>query len=164
MARSLQSALSDRTTTNCNTGWLFSSSVTGDGAAPHLNDASFDHITLPHTLAIVPHVAIDTSVLSKITWYRKHLFIPQSCRDLRISLDFQAVAKAATVYCNGHLVGDYRGAYTPFTVDITSRVSFGSMNIIAVQVDSRQRKDIPRKEEMLITWLALALCGTLTSL
>lgn len=143
VTRSLQSTTSNRVTRSCNTGWLFSSSVKGDGAAPRLNDASFDRVTLPHTIAVVAHHAIDTSVFRKITWYRKHLFIPDSCRGLRIAIAFQAVAKAATVYCNGHLVGEHRGAYTPFTVDITNRVSFGCMNIIAVQVDSRQRKEIP---------------------
>ena len=141
-AANLKSDSPNRVNINFNTGWLFSGSVSGDGAAINMKESSFKPVTLPHTIAVVPHMSIDTSVYSRITWYRKHFVRPDSYRGRRISIEFQAVSKYAEVFCNGQHVGGHKGAYTPFTVDITDHVSFGGDNIIAVQVDSRQRKDI----------------------
>ena len=52
---------------------------------------------------------------------------------------------AAEVFVNGTKAASHRGGYVPFTVDLTKHVEFGpdADNVIAVRVDSRERKDIP---------------------
>lgn len=133
----------DRCEVDFNTGWLFAGKDIPEGYAVRLDEAEFMPVCLPHTSRIVPHTAIDTSSFAMISWYRKHFFLPEEYRGRRVSVEFQAVSKAARVYCNGKPVGEHRGAYTPFDFDITGEIAFGNDNVIAVRVDSRQRKDIP---------------------
>jgi beta-galactosidase/beta-glucuronidase len=64
----------------------------------------------------------------ELLWYRRTLdvpagFVPQGGRLL---LHFGAVDQTATVYVDGHEVGDHHGGYLPFTVDLTEVVSTGS--------------------------------------
>lgn len=141
-ATKVKTSGSDRERIPFNCGWLFSGSA-DDCAAAGIDESSFQHVVLPHTIALVPHADIDTSVYGRITWYRKHFVLPDIYRGRRISIEFQAVSKAAEVFCNGQRVGEHEGAYTPFTVDITDNVSFNSDNVLAVKVDSRQRTEIP---------------------
>src|SRR5687767_12471580 len=50
---------------------------------------------------------------------------------------------AATVSINGRRVREYRGGYTPFSFEITSHIIWRGDNVLAVEVDSTERKDIP---------------------
>src|SRR5687767_1694734 len=50
---------------------------------------------------------------------------------------------AATVSINGQRLGEYRGGYTPFSFEITSHINWRGDNVLAVEVDSTERKDIP---------------------
>ena len=67
----------------------------------------------------VPHKSVDTSSFAVLSWYRKHSTLPAAWQEKRITLSFEGVAKVAAVYCNGVGIGEYRGAYTSFTCDIT---------------------------------------------
>ena len=50
---------------------------------------------------------------------------------------------AATVTINGHKLGEYRGGYTPFSFDLTPHLKPDGHNVLAVEVDSTERPDIP---------------------
>ncbi len=50
---------------------------------------------------------------------------------------------AATVYLNGERLGEHRGGYTPFTIELTGHVRWDAENVLAVEVDSTERPDIP---------------------
>jgi beta-galactosidase len=128
---------------NFNADWLFSVEDVEGGEAVQLPETDFAPVCLPHTVAMVPHTSIDTSSFAMISWYRKHFRLPKTYRGKCIRLSFEGVAKAATVYCNGKKAGEYRGAYTPFICDITESARCGADNVLAVRVDSRQRKDLP---------------------
>ena len=40
-------------------------------------------------------------------------------------------------------LGEYKGGYTPFSFDLTPYIDFAGENVLAVDVDSRERPDIP---------------------
>jgi beta-galactosidase len=128
---------------NFNTGWLFAPKDIAHGQSVELSEKSFESVCLPHCNKIVPHSNFDTSLYAIISWYRRHYTPPLKYQGKRFYLEFQGVSKAAKVFVNGIAVGEHKGAYTPFTLDITDKLIIGSDNVIAVQVDSRQRKDIP---------------------
>jgi beta-galactosidase len=134
---------SNRVTINFNTGWLFTARDIANGQSVGLNDASFEAICLPHTNKVVKHSAIDTSSFAMVAWYRRHFTPPAEDKGKRFIVEFQGASKAAEVYVNGQWVGEHKGAYTPFTFDISGMVHLGRDNVIAVRVDSRQRRDIP---------------------
>jgi beta-galactosidase len=50
---------------------------------------------------------------------------------------------ASTVWLNGVRLGEYRGGFTPFGFDLTEHVDFDGENVLAVEVDSTERPDIP---------------------
>ncbi len=50
---------------------------------------------------------------------------------------------AATVTINGHKLGEYRGGYTPFSFELTEHLAWDRDNVLAVEVDSTARADIP---------------------
>src|SRR5579885_928083 len=56
---------------------------------------------------------------------------------------FQRVVTASTVHINGVNLGEYKGGYTPFSFDLTPHLDFDGDNVLAVDVDSTERPDIP---------------------
>lgn len=70
-------------------------------------------------------------------WYRKVFYLDKSFDGKQLLITFEGVAKDATVYFNGSVVGRSYTAYAPFTVDITDRAHFdGEPNVLAVFVDA----------------------------
>jgi beta-galactosidase len=58
-------------------------------------------------------------------------------------VDFEGVMTASTVWINGTQLGEYKGGYTPFSFDLTPHIDFDGENVLAVDVDSSERPDIP---------------------
>ncbi|WP_394838076.1 DUF4982 domain-containing protein [Pendulispora rubella] len=139
---------SPRQTLNFNTEWLFAGDVpSGNGqvvSAEESSESFFVPVTLPY-FRIHPHKGfkkIDYEV--PVSWYRRHFVLPNDYAGKRISVEFQGVAKVADVYVNGTWVGQHQGAYTSFTFDVTDFVRLGGAdNVIAVKVDSTERRDLP---------------------
>ena len=50
---------------------------------------------------------------------------------------------AAKVFLNGKNLGEYKGGYTAFSFELTKDINWNGNNILAVEVDSSERKDIP---------------------
>ena len=76
-------------------------------------------------------------------WYRRDFEVPAAWRGKRIVLRFEAAAQVATVWVNNILVGEHKGAFTPFEFDITDLARPGERSFAAVRVDNRWRRDIP---------------------
>jgi beta-galactosidase len=136
---------SNRVTTILDTGWLFNKSDNASfSGGTSFNDAGWTRVCIPHSNIITKHAFLDTASYRIITWYRKHFTPPASFNGRRFLLEFQGVSIVATVYVNGSSVGtSHKGAYTPFTIDITDKVKAGQDNVIAVKVDSKRHTDIP---------------------
>ena len=50
---------------------------------------------------------------------------------------------ATRVWLNGTLLGTYKGGYTPFSFELTPHLNAEGANVLAVEVDSTERADIP---------------------
>ncbi len=61
----------------------------------------------------------------------------------RVFVDFEGVMTASTVWINGKSLGEYKGGYTPFSFELTPHLDFDGENLLAVDVDSTERADIP---------------------
>ncbi len=68
-------------------------------------------------------------------WYERTFRVPAVDKSRMLWLDFQGVYRDAHVYLNGHLLGDHRGGYTGFRLNITGKVHFNRINTLAVRVD-----------------------------
>ena len=72
-------------------------------------------------------------------WYRKTFTLPESFAGKRTILHFGAVDYIATVWVNGCKVGSHKGGYTPFSFDITDRLTEGE-NVLVVQAVDHERE------------------------
>ncbi len=64
-------------------------------------------------------------------------------RGKHVFVDFEGVMTASTVWINGQRLGEYKGGYTPFSFELTPHLDFDGDNVLAVDVDSTERPDIP---------------------
>jgi len=123
-----------------NEGWKFVREDIPNASETVFNDHNWESIALPHSWNTDAYTIKD--YYKGVGWYRKKLSLPESLRDKKIYIKFEAASKSAEVFVNGHSVGNHLGGYTAFTLDITPYCTFDSPNTIAVRVDN-SRMDIP---------------------
>ncbi|MGN1027642.1 MAG: glycoside hydrolase family 2 protein [Faecousia sp.] len=70
---------------------------------------------------------------TQFAWYRHYIDLPEGIGTKCVYLDFEAIALASAVYCNGVKVHENIGMFTPMRIDITDQVHPGR-NVIAVKV------------------------------
>lgn len=136
-------AATTRHVLSMNRNWLFGGRAVPGCSAPDFDDSKFHRITIPHSNKIFPWHSFDEKDFQFVSIYRRHFKLPPELRGRRIFVDFAGVMTAATVTINGHKLGEYRGGYTPFSFDLTPHLKWDASNVLAVEVDSTERPDIP---------------------
>lgn len=126
-----------------NHNWLYSDKVLPNAARLTLDDSRFQRVTIPHTNKLLPWHGFDDKAYQFISLYRRHFKLPVAMRGKRVFVDFGGVMTAAVVSINGQRLGEYRGGYTPFSFELTQHINWRGDNVLAVEVDSTERKDIP---------------------
>ena len=126
-----------------NRGWLFLPKTVKGGHEVGLDDSSFTKIVLPHTNKVLPWHSFDEASYEFISIYRRHFKVPSFAKGRRVFVDFEGVMTASTVWVNGVRLGEYKGGYTPFSFELTEHLHLSGNNVLAVEVDSRERADIP---------------------
>jgi len=126
-----------------NRNWRFSPTATPAAHDRDFDDSGFTRITVPHTNLRVPWHSFDEKSYEFVSIYRRHFRLPAEARGRRVFVDFEGVMTAATVWLNGVRLGEYKGGFTPFSFELTSQVHFDGENVLAVEVDSSERADIP---------------------
>jgi beta-galactosidase len=126
-----------------NRNWRFSPSVVPNAFAMDLDDTTFERVVIPHANLRVPWHSFDDKSYQFLSVYRRRFRLPSGLRDRRVFVDFEGVMTASTVWLNGTRLGEYKGGYTPFSFELTQHLDFDDDNVLAVQVDSTERADIP---------------------
>jgi beta-galactosidase len=116
-----------------NRGWKFQLGDVPAAAQPAFDDGKWDDANLPHSFSM-PYFAANRFYVG-YGWYRKQFDIPAGWNDKRVNLEFDGVFQVAEVFVNGRRIGEHRGGYTGFTVDITDSVKPGK-NVVAVRVNN----------------------------
>jgi beta-galactosidase len=125
-----------------NRNWLYGGRASAGCAAPDFDDSKFQRVTIPHANRTFPWHSFDEKDFQFVSIYRRHFKLPPPPGG-RVFVDFAGVMTAATVTINGHKLGEYRGGYTPFSFDLTPHLKADGTNVLAVEVDSTERPDIP---------------------
>jgi beta-galactosidase len=134
---------SGRTILPINRGWRYTPKATEPARAAAFDDSAFTPVILPHTNIRLPWHGFDEKTYEFISLYRRPLNIPADARGKRVFVDFEGVMTASTVYLNGTKLGEYRGGFTPFTFELTQHLDPTGKNLLAVEVDSTERADMP---------------------
>ena len=129
--------------------FFFAKAGYGDGpASPKFDDRAWRRIDLPHDWAVEvpfdPRAATAHGSRSigpgfpehNIGWYRKGLEIPEGDRGQRVAVEFDGVFRNATVWFNGHYIGQEHSGYSSFRYDLTDYINYGGKNELVVRVDA----------------------------
>ena len=123
--------------------WLYSDKVLANGISETFDDRKLVQVTIPHTNKLLPWHGFDDKDYEFVSLYRRHFTMPPGLNNRRVFIDFGGVMTAATVTLNEHRLGEYRGGYTPFSFELTPHLNWRGDNVLAVEVDSTERGDIP---------------------
>jgi len=126
-----------------NRNWLYGGRNVPGASEPEFNDSSFDKVTLPHSNAVLPWHSFDDKRYEFVSIYRRHFRLPDSARGQRVFVDFEGAMTASTVTVNGHRFEEYKGGYTPFSFELTPHIRWDDENVLALELDSSERSDIP---------------------
>ncbi len=156
---SVESTFSNRIVRTINRNWKFRYASDTEPEARFtqsgFDDSAWQDIALPHTWStyestgrLHPFIGDPSEEESDggvaywwLGWgtYRKRLVIGREHTGRKVFAEFDGVQKFSRVYLNGDYVGEHKGGYTSFSVDLTDRVRFGEENILVVQVSNRQQ-------------------------
>lgn len=142
-APSSPSAVAGRLTLPMNRGWRYSRRFVEGGHSKEFDDSGLDRVVIPHTNVPLPWHGFDEKNYEFVSLYRRRFKLPPEARGKRVFVDFDGVMTASTVWLNGVRLGEYKGGYTPFSFELTSHLDFDGENLLAVDVDSTERPDIP---------------------
>ena len=126
-----------------NRNWFYSRTRVDGAHGKDFDDSGFERVVLPHANVRLPWHSFDDKAYQFVSVYRRHFRLPPAARGRRILVDFEGVMTASTVWLNGVRLGEYRGGFTPFGFDLTEHVDLTGENVLAVEVDSTERPDIP---------------------
>jgi hypothetical protein len=118
---------------NINREWKFQFGDHPGGEAAGFDDSGWQNIGLPHSFSM-PYFQ-SKSFYTGYGWYRKHLTVPAAWSAKRLFLEFAGAFQDAQVFVNGTPIGEHKGGYTGFSMEITSAVHAGD-NVVAVRLNS----------------------------
>jgi beta-galactosidase len=126
-----------------NRRWRYSPTATAAAHQREFDDSTFARVTIPHTNIRLPWHSFDDKSYEFVSIYRRHFRLPAGARGRRVFVDFEGVMTASTVWLNGVRLGEYKGGFTPFSFELTPHLDWDNDNVLAVEVDSTERADIP---------------------
>jgi len=119
---------------NSNRDWQFTFSQPEDDFSKDITTkGSWEAIGLPHSFSL-PYFRSE-SFYEGFGWYQKSLHIEEAWIGKHLQLEFDGVFQVAEVFINGEKVGEHRGGYTGFALDVTKNVQAGE-NLLAVRVNN----------------------------
>lgn len=93
-----------------------------------------------------PASGINVQEHHPIVWYAREFLVPRDWSGKRVLLHFGAVDYEATVWVNGQFVGQHKGGYVPFSVDVTDSLTFEN-DVVVVRVVDSLSTDQPRGKQ-----------------
>src|SRR5881227_3357764 len=125
-----------RIITNLDASWKFLRSDAAGAEANGYDDSAWSSLSLPHTWNALDGQDGGNNYYRGVGWYRRHLTPIASDAGKRLYLKFDGANSVTDLYVNGTLVGEHKGGYAAFGWDITSLLTVGADNVIAVKVNN----------------------------
>ena len=127
---------------NFNAGWRFYLGDVAGAETKDFNDNSWEVISTPHSVQLMPAEASGCRNYQGKAWYRKHFVLPQECAGRDVTLHFEAIMGKQTIYINGKKVKEHEGGYLPITIPL-SGYQVGDDLVIAICADNSDDKTYP---------------------
>ena len=133
---------SGRLVWNFNAGWRFHLGDVAGAEKEDYDDKTWEVISTPHTVQLMPAEASGCRNYQGIVWYRKLFRLPKGCEGRDVTLHFEAIMGKQTIYINGKMVKEHEGGYLPITIPL-SNCSVGDDIVIAIKADNSDDKTYP---------------------
>jgi beta-galactosidase len=143
LAQSAAPSPAGRTTFPINRKWHYHPAVVAGGHDAAFDDSSFTEVVIPHTNIRLPWHGFDDKDYEFISLYRRRFRLPEDAQGKRVFVDFEGEMPDSPVGNTATRLGEYRGGYTPFSFELTPHLDANGSNVLAVDVDSTERADIP---------------------
>ena len=125
-------------------GWRFHRGDVSGAEQTTFDDASWDVVSTPHTVELMPAEASGCRNYQGIAWYRKRFLIPDETKGKDVVIHFEAIMGKQTIYLNGKKVKEHLGGYLPITINLTeNNFHAGDSCLIAVMADNSDDKSYP---------------------
>lgn len=135
---------SGREVYNFNVGWRFFKGDISGAEALGFKDNTWDVVSLPHTVSLMPVEASGGINYQGPVWYRKHFRIDENFKGKLVTVYFEAAMGRSQVYVNGKHVFEHLGGYLPFSIELTSLgVKPGEECLLAMKVDNSDDNSYP---------------------
>ncbi len=105
----------------------------------------FQPVNIPHSWNTQDVLDLDPLYYMGVGWYKRNLVLDNGYKGKKVYLYFEGVNLEANVYLNGEKIGNHKGGYTAFCIDITDKLNWnelGSSNLLAVRADNAINNDI----------------------
>lgn len=121
-------------------GWAFIKGSFPSPAAAAVAEG-WQRVSIPHTwndtdMQAGPHYYQGDG------WYKKTVVLGSEMKDKRVFLRFEGVGQVADVYLNNRWVGQHKGAYGAFCMEITHFIRQDTVNTLLVKANNEERKDV----------------------
>ena len=127
-----------------NPGWRFFKGDISGAETVNFDDCSWEVVSTPHTVELMPAEASGCRNYQGPVWYRKHFVVPAETKGQRVSIHFEAAMGKQILYLNGKRIQEHIGGYLPFTLDLTTYgVQAGDSCLLAVFADNSDDKSYP---------------------
>jgi len=120
---------------NLNGRWHFRFDKTNEGETDGWYNrplATSDSILVPFSWAAPLSGMVDSA---DIGWYERTIDVPESWRGKRVFLVVGASDWRTSAWLDGVKLGEHQGGYTPFSMELTANVKYGSPQRLTVRVD-----------------------------
>lgn len=134
---------SGRNVLNFNVGWRFHKGDFKGAESTGFNDSSWDIVSTPHGLELLPNEASGGVNYQGPAWYRKHFRLGKEFEGKKVNLYFEAIMGKSKIWINGVLVKQQFGGYLPINIDITKYINLNGDNIVAVLADNSDDPTYP---------------------
>ncbi|MCL1892965.1 MAG: glycoside hydrolase family 2 protein [Holophagaceae bacterium] len=122
-----------------NDNWEF---VKWDTARLNSNELpNWQGVSIPHTWNATDAQS-GVGMYQGYGWYRRDLDVAEDWKGKRVFIRFEGVGSVADIYINGKHLGQHKGAYSAFCIDITDAINYGNFNEMLVRADNRSRPDV----------------------
>lgn len=135
---------SGREVFNFNPGWRFFRGDVKNGESMNFDDSSWEIVSTPHSVALVPAEASGNRNYQGPAWYRKRFVLDKNLSQKDVTLHFEAIMGKSDFYVNGKKVKSHLGGYLPINISLTETgVMPGDTCLVAVLADNSDDKSFP---------------------
>lgn len=127
-----------------NDGWQFKKGPFSTDAVKFQSifGGTWSEVEIPHTWNARDMQQKYKDYYAGEAYYRKTFFADQSLKDKRVFIRFEGVSQVAELYVNGEIVGNHKGGYSAFAIELSKALKYGQDNEILVRVDNAARPDV----------------------